>query len=272
MPLFFSCQKAKVSAEIELDQIKALGHAGMGDHSIYPRNSLESVSHCLDAGASGSEIDVQLTSDSVLVAFHDETLSTKTDLEGIIHSLTWEEIKNGHYNFGPYKKFKIMSLEDLFSSSLISPDHILTFDCKLITESDEEEYKKLFSRALCSFIQIHDIVERVNIESSDMTFLRLLRNSDLPLNLFVYSYNAEEGLTSALTDKLTGVTIANDLISEEQVKALHAANIKVAIWKVEAYEENLVAVEKGPDYIQTDDIKSLIKIKNNKAISRISLY
>jgi hypothetical protein len=37
--------------------------------------------------------------------------------------------------------------------------------------------------------------------------------------------------------------------------------LKIAIWDVDNNTENLEALQKKPDYIQTDELKSLIRIK-----------
>ncbi len=145
----FSCKKANINTDVvDVKSIKIQGHAGMGENSIYPRNSFESVSKCLSLGSDGSEVDVQLTKDSVLVAFHDYELSETSNMSGLIHSHTWEEIKNGHYSYGPISKFTIMSLDELYSSYQNIKDYYITFDCKLNPENNTQEYHETFSRSL----------------------------------------------------------------------------------------------------------------------------
>ena len=81
----FSCKKNKEEIlNLNNNKIDVLGHAGMGISSLYPINSAESLLACLHSGADGTELDVQLTMDNVLVAFHDASLSDKTNLSGII--------------------------------------------------------------------------------------------------------------------------------------------------------------------------------------------
>ena len=80
------------------DEIQVLGHGGMGIHSLLPMNSALSVQYSLDLGAAGAEIDVQMSKDGVLVAFHDEDLSESTNSEGIIHNLNWSQIEGSVYS------------------------------------------------------------------------------------------------------------------------------------------------------------------------------
>ena len=73
--LLFSCQVEDFELNnLNGNRIDALGHGGMGISNLYPSNSAESILNCLYLGATGTEIDIQMTSDGVLVLFHDEEL------------------------------------------------------------------------------------------------------------------------------------------------------------------------------------------------------
>ena len=52
------------------DTIGILGHRGMSRSYHYPGNSLPSILEALRIGAIGCELDVQLTKDGSLVAYH----------------------------------------------------------------------------------------------------------------------------------------------------------------------------------------------------------
>ena len=51
----------------------------------YPINTFESIMHCINVGSDGTEIDVQITKDGVLVAYHDKELSNKTNKCGLVN-------------------------------------------------------------------------------------------------------------------------------------------------------------------------------------------
>lgn len=71
------------------------------------------------SGASGVEVDVQMTKDSVLVLFHDMTLNASTELEGCIREKTWQELHETLYQTGPvfdaFHNDKIISLDTVLS-------------------------------------------------------------------------------------------------------------------------------------------------------------
>ena len=87
----------------------------MGIKSSYPINTFESIQKCLNMGSDGVEFDVQLTSDSVLVAYHGTDLSESTNLSGKISELTWAEVKDAKYKTTPYLDYKIISVNSIFS-------------------------------------------------------------------------------------------------------------------------------------------------------------
>lgn len=233
----------------------------MGIESIYPLNSETSIRKALDLGADGSEMDVQMTSDSVLIAFHHYRLDNETNLKGVVNSHSWDELKKGHFSFGLHKRLHIVSLEELFSGIGDLHDHIFTLDCKLYTENDSALFQRSFARALTNLIARYEFGDKVNIEAPYEEFLGELRTKSASLNLFIYAYDFNEAYASAIRKNLSGITISNDLINEEQVQMAHEHGLKVAIWDVDNGKENLEALEKKPDYIQTDELKSLIRIK-----------
>src|SRR5690554_2434563 len=77
--------------------IKAFGHGGLGISSSFPMNSIESLIASLTLGASGTEIDVQMTKDGVLVAFHDENLRNSTNSKGKINDYLWKDLQHTYY-------------------------------------------------------------------------------------------------------------------------------------------------------------------------------
>ena len=241
--------------------MKILGHAGMGIESNYPLNSEKSIKRALELGADGSEMDVQMTSDSVLVAFHHHDLSEDTNLDGLVNSHAWAEIKKGHFSFGLHKRLSIVSLEELFAGIGDLHEHIFTLDCKLYTQNDSAHFQRSFARALAELISRYELGDKVNIEAPYEEFLEELRKKSGSLNLFVYAYDFNEAYSSAIRKNLSGITISNDLIDSEQVQKAQEHGLKVAIWDVDNNKENLQALQKKPDYIQTDELKSLIRIK-----------
>ncbi len=264
LTLFFfaSCEKEIIIFEIDnlnRDMITVLGHGGMGIASTYPMNSFESIANCINLGTDGSELDIQMTSDGVLVAFHDYDLSTKTNLKGVVNSLTWEQVKNGHYNETPYMSYAVISLDQLFSNIANVSEYRFTFDCKLYRETnDDEAYFNQFAEAIIAIAEKYNLERKICIESADKVFLKILQAKRSRYRLFIYPESFDEGMSIAKELGLFGITISNNLISSEQVEIAHNEGLRIAVWDAHNEPENYEAVQKNPDFIQTDDVKYLV--------------
>ncbi len=262
MLVCFSCKKEKFSIEnLNGNKIVALGHAGMGLGNTYPMDSYESILQCLNLGMDGTEFDVQMTKDSVLVAYHDQDLSGNTDLEGIINSLNWAEVKKARYTETLYLNYSIVSLEQLFSGIENPRNYKFTFDCKLYTEeTDINKFYKSYINAVVSILQKYQLEDNAYIESQSATFLTLFKSRKPAYKFFIYPASFQEGLDIAVGSGLYGITISTNDISKEQIQTAHEHNLWVTVWNTHSESDNKEAIRKNPDCIQTDKVKSLLKL------------
>jgi len=259
--IIISCKKEKNNIEnLNGNRITALGHAGMGIGNTYPMNSYESIYKCLNLGMDGTELDVQMTKDSVIVAYHGQDLSDNTNIKGLINSLSWNEIKNTHYTQTPYLNYNIISLDQLFSNIENIQKYKFTFDCKLYNNNNSKHFFESYINALVSLIQKYQLENNIYIESQSVEFLTLFKNIKPDYKLFIYPSSFESGLDIALTLGLYGITISTRNITKEQIKIAHDNNLLVAIWNTHSESDNIEAIKKNPDFIQTDKVKNLIKL------------
>jgi glycerophosphoryl diester phosphodiesterase len=258
----FSCRKEEFQiVNLNGNKIIALGHGGMGVGWLYALNSQESILKCLNLGMDGSEFDVQMTKDSVLVAYHGLDLSDATSLKGRINSLDWADIKEAYYNEIPYFQNSIISLEQLFSNIDNIHKYKYTFDCKLNSEgNDINKFYETFINAVVKILQKYNIEENVYIESQNYDFLNLFKNKKPNYKLFIYPSSFDAGLNIALTLQLYGITISTRDITKEQIKIAHNNGLFVAIWNTHNAKENMAAIKKSPDFIQTDKVKNILKL------------
>jgi glycerophosphoryl diester phosphodiesterase len=152
--LIISCSKEDLTVN---NNIIVLGHGGMGIGQTYPMNSYESILKCLNIGTDGTEIDVQMTKDSVLVAYHSSDLSDETNLSGRINYFNWKEIENAFYVSTPYLNYSIISLDSLFANVRNLEDYKFTFDCKFYTSSNAINFQKAYINSLAKIINKYDL-------------------------------------------------------------------------------------------------------------------
>lgn len=262
-----SCKKDPATFHLENlnnNEIGCFGHAGMGFYSAYPANSWPGFESCLNRGADGTEMDIHMTKDSVLVITHSSDLQETTSCSGAIKDLNWNEMNTCEIKSNFFKNSKLLSLEEFIEKLSTPKNYTYTWDIKL---SDfNREYYGVFSRAIVSVINKYDLNEQVFIENPFADFLQEIKDKKNNTYLFILAEDFEEGLQQVKQHDFFGLSMHANQVSAEQVKEAHNNNIHVTIYGVLTEKENYAAVEKCPDFMQTDDINYLLKIfeKYNK--------
>jgi glycerophosphoryl diester phosphodiesterase len=255
-----SCQKEEFDIlNLNNNQISALGHGGMGIEYTYPMNSFESILNCLNLGADGTEIDVQMTKDSVLVAFHDEFLEHSTNVSGQIFNKKWNEINGGVYTDQPYTNYGLINLDELFSNISNLTEYTFFLDCKNFNPDTSSAYLNTFNNALIKIIDKYSLENNVYIVFKRTDLIKALKNIRPDLKIFVYK-NFDLALEVVNEFELQGITISVDKISKDEVIKAHNNGTMVAVFNTHSKNRNIEAIEKNVDFIQSDKVKHLIKI------------
>ncbi len=258
--VFTSCERDPPLYEIDNlngNRIDIFGHAGMGQEFKYPFNTYESIEPLLRSGADGTEMDIQMTRDSVLVLFHNEKLEELTPCTtGRVNDKNWPDIWGCHVASPISYTIKLISFEELLDmlekSGKNIHDYTFTFDCKLYRDQSVAGYMDGFANAILYSANRHGILDRLFIESQDTAFLTLLKSKQNGLQLFYYPPNFTKGLEIAKRKSLFGITMNSQDITAEQIKEAHRSGVRVALWGLSTERENIDAVNKSPDFIQTD--------------------
>ena len=111
-----------------LDWPGPIAMAHRGGASEAPENTLPAFQRAVDLGYRYLETDVHVTSDGVVVAFHDKDLKRTTGRAGRISELTWDELSTERVGGEP-----IPRLIDLLEAW---PDARFNIDCKEASAAD----------------------------------------------------------------------------------------------------------------------------------------
>lgn len=155
-----------------------------------------------------------------------------------------------------------------YKRSLI-PGTIHTWDCKLWIddfEADNSAYFRFFARTLIRTMDENNLTQNIFIENPMIGFLLAAKEMRPELKLFYLAETYEGGLEQSVKWGFYGISMHNTKLTAEQIKTAHNNNLRVTLFGVLSENENYSAVEKSPDFIQTDDINYLLKIfgKYNK--------
>lgn len=271
-----SCSKDPailVITNLNNGDIGCFGHAGMGSFSIYPLNTFESFESCLNRGADGTEMDVQITKDSVLVILHGQDLFVNTSCNGLVKDMNWIDISDCKMNGKYFKDLELISFDEFIQKINNPQDICITLDCKATYGNfDQSAYFKLFARTILKTLERNHLGQRIFIENLDPGFLLAIKDLKSDANLFLLTEDFQFGLKTAQKWGFWGISISNSAVTTDQIKEAQDKNIRVTLWGVKTDKENYAAVEKCPDFIQTDDIVYLLKIFGKYKKSKGYLY
>lgn len=236
-----------------------IGHGGMGIKSTKPLNGKSSILECIKTGADGVEIDIQLSADNVLYAYHDADLSTSTNGTGNIHSRRSDEIDQLHYTGLWIQKSNIARLDSIAEWLSDFPEAQITLDIKLYSQQPHQTYLQEFARSLNNFLNNHSTKRIIFVESQDTTFLNTLRLLSPNTPTYYYASVFKEGWEAITKFNYTGLTMDFENISIHEINQLQAAGYKISVWNVQNGVQNSKAIDMHPDGIQTDELKDLLK-------------
>ncbi|MFM2183169.1 MAG: hypothetical protein RJB61_1463 [Actinomycetota bacterium] len=219
--------------------------AHRGGASDAPENTMTAFEYAVSLGYRYVETDVHVTSDGVLVAFHDDDLSRTCGIPRRISSMPWSEVQHARVNgVAP-----IPLLEDLLGTW---PDLRVNIDCK----SDAAV------GALASTLRRCDAVHRVAVGAFDDRRLRRLRAAFdgglctslgpvgvVSLRLGLPGHGLNRGAHAAQVPVRQGpVTV----VDQRFVERAHARGLHVHVWTIDEADEMRRLLDLGVDGLMTD--------------------
>lgn len=225
-------------------------------HYRYPMNSFESLSECIKRPVDGTEMDVCVTKDSVLVLCHNQILDDNTNCSGLIRNMNWSDLQECYFKKPLFLKANIIKASYFFDRIERNEKQIFTFDCK--TMDDSYEYFGVFARALLKHIEKYKLQNKCFIENFNVEFLKLLQSNNNQLRLFLYTDDCGVGIETSKTLLLYGLTLDTDKVSAAEIKRAHEQNLRITLFNASTERNNLEAIQKNPDFIQSDKVDYLI--------------
>ena len=233
--------------------IAVIGHGGLGSGGRHPMNSGDALLGGLALGIDGVEMDVQLSADTMLVAYHAQLLEELTPCSGLVNASSWTQLRacpNSHEGDRPYPLVRLDSL--LLGAAAEHPEAGFTLDIKLFAAGDWWGYLETFSDALVRLHARPSLRGRLIVECQVDEFLKLLHRKDPDLPLFLYATDAKDGMARAKDIGCAGVTMDNGRMTAEQVALAHEQDLQVALFGVGGWWSHRQAIGKRPDRVQTD--------------------
>ena len=267
-PIFFfviliACCTSDLTFDIQNlngNEIGILGHRGMGKNHKYPGNTFESIYTALNIGANGSEMDVQITKDSVLVIYHNKDLSSLTDCEGSVNDFKWSELDGCIYTTQNGSCYPIITVDELFSKIPEVQNYYFSFDLKLnYGDEDTSAYLQKFVYAVNRVIDDHNMHNKVMIETGNRQLHRQLKADGVQVMQFITGASIADGIRIALELDLYGIGIGSSITRKDIVMA-HSNGLRVMTWIPKSKWANVKVVRKNPDFIQTAKLDHMVQL------------
>lgn len=235
--------------------VRLIGHGGCGPDDVRPMNSRASLLAALERGMDGIELDVQLTADGVLVAFHDEQLDDRTGCHGRVHALSWAALSGCTYRGKDGTFHPIVRVDSLLhEAATLYPAASFTLDCKLFAAGDWWSYLENFSDAIARLDATAHLSGRSMAECRVDDFLGLLQRKAPTLPLYRYDDDADMAMRIAAEAGYTGITLHHGRMGREQVRQARALGLRVTLFGTGSTWSERRALQKAPDQLQTDRV------------------
>lgn len=233
--------------------VRIIGHGGLGAAAEQPMNSTMALLGGLALGIDGVEMDVQVTADSVLVAYHAQLLEELTPCAGLVNAFRWPQLMDCPNTREGDRSYPLARLDSLLQEAAVRYPHAdFTLDIKLFAVGDWWDYLETVTDALVRLHAMHTLRGRLVVECQVDDFLKLLHRKDPELPLFLYATDAADGLTRARDIGCAGITMDNGRMTAEQVADAHTQGLQVALFGVGGWWSHRQALGKRPDRVQTD--------------------
>ena len=264
-------------------KLLVLGHAGSGFYTpispfnFRPPSSWLGIQRALLRGADGVEIDLQLSRDSVVVLYHDQTLQNGSTGVGCVSQLTAVELTRLRYRGGfPYdllQKERPITFDTLLARFSRRP----TFPLIHLDLHEEDQCQPaghqhdrtplLIRQIARSLARYHVAPEKVLLVTQEAPTIRLARAAmpGVRVGLEIASDEFATGLKTAKRENVRTVVLDADRVTPAQSAQAHAAGFTVVVFGGRSPKDLRRVLETQPDEIEVDNVHRLLQLQGRGA-------
>lgn len=253
-----------LSTQVMAQNVLVTAHRGASGYA--PENTLSSVKKALEIGVDRIEVDVQQTSDGVVVCLHDKILDRTTDSKGKVGKKPWDEVQkvkaSGKFE-SEFPNEPIPTLEQVFELMDGKTQFVIEIKAGNKTYPGIEEN-------VVKLIQKYKAEKWALVHSFNDKVLKHIHNNhpEIRLQKLFVSYSGGVMLDFKLHsvklskyDYVEGFGISKSAAKEKLVKKIHELGKVVHVWTVNSEEDIQKILNLGVDGIISnypDRVKKLL--------------
>ncbi len=258
-------------------KVEVIGHAGsaflypMLPFNPLPPNSIASIEKALVINkADGVEVDIQMSSDSTLILFHDSNLKAVGEPQQCVSNTKAADLLGRHYDTGPiYDLFhdeSVISFTDLlFYLRNLDKYPALHLDVKNFDDclkGDQQERARQFANLLYKELEESEVPkDKVIVGSSDKTLLKHFQTLDPDYSLMLdENQNFSGGMEWALANNMAGLVIGPGIAEKEKISLAHHHGLFVVVFGGRSRSSIIDIVNTHPDAIQVNNVGQLNRL------------
>ena len=241
-----------ISTQLLAQDVLVTAHRGASGYA--PENTLSAIKKALEIGVDRIEVDVQQTSDGVVVCLHDKTLDRTTDSKGKVGKKSWDEVKQMKA-FGKFEEEfsdePIPTLEQVFELMDGKTQFVIEIKAgrKTYPEIEDNVVKLIKKYKAEKWALVHSFNDKV---------LKYVHKNypEIRLQKLFVSYSGGVMLDFKLHavklskyDYVEGFGISKGAAKEKLVKKIHELGKVVHVWTVNKPEDISEILNLGVDGI-----------------------
>lgn len=223
-------------------QPEVIAHRGSWKNTQVPQNSIASLQKAIEQKVWGTEFDVHLTKDNILVVNHDN------DFYGIdIATSTYEELLAIKHPNGE----RIPTAEDYLKEGIKQQHTKLIFELKTNRLGKE--------RTLESVVAALDLVKKVGAyeqtEFIAFDYDACLKFREIDENVSIHYLNGDKSPQEIKAAKLSGIDYHHSIFKKNPtwIQEFKTMGLKTNTWTVNAEDDMNYFIDQKIDYITTDE-------------------
>jgi glycerophosphoryl diester phosphodiesterase len=235
--------------------------AHRGNSAFAPENTLSSIQQALDIGVPMVEVDVQVTSDNILVALHDATLNRTTNGVGFVADHPYSallELDAGSWFSPEFASEKIPTFENVCDA--LHNRAYMNVEIKPLRQGADASHHSALMTKTVQEVTRRNALETTLFTSFDVHALQLLRTLEPNVRTLVL----QAPHSTAEPDQLVGESLANAYgcavheLTSTRMAHLSNRGIPVGLYTINDVSTMLMAIHQGVRGAVTNHPASLL--------------